>query len=206
MRRMDRRRLTIVLAASGVAHLGMFALLALKPPQLGLAEPPPIFEVEVVPFVMPPRQDHAAPARSLASRPLRPRRTLRPDETTTVAPLVTRQAPASNEEAGLLPVPSPAPPGASTDLRNALRRGAVGCANPTLLSKAEREACLEELGAGAKDAPFIPPPMSADKRQAFDEAAAKKEAYQRYKRQNIPPGTVGSGLGDDSGALIIPIR
>ena len=28
----------------------------------------------------------------------------------------------------------------------------------------------------------------------------------RYKGQNIPPGTVGSGLGDDSGALIIPLR
>lgn len=188
MRRVDRRRLTIVLAASGVAHLGMFALLALKPPQLGLTEPPPIFEVEVVPFVMPPRQDHAAPARSLASRPLRPRRTLRPDETTTVAPLVTRQAPASNEEAGLLPVPSPAPPGASTDLRNALRRGAVGCANPTLLSKAEREGCLEKLGAGAKDAPFIPPPIAKDKLRAFDEKVAAQEQMRIYRQTGIYSG------------------
>jgi hypothetical protein len=188
MRRVDRRRLTIVLAASGIAHLGMFALLALKPPRLGLAEPPPIFEVEVVPFVMPPRQDHAAPARSLASRPLRPRRTLRPDETTTVAPLVTRQAPASNEEAGVLPVPSPAPPGASTDLRNALRRGAVGCANPTLLSKAEREGCLEKLGAGAKDAPFIPPPIAKDKLRAFDEKVAAQEQMRIYRQTGIYSG------------------
>ena len=188
MRRVDRRRLTIVLAASGVAHLGMFALLALKPPQLSLTEPPPIFEVEVVPFVMPPRQDHAAPARSLASRPLRPRRTLRPHETTTVAPLVTRQAPASNEEAGVLPVPSPAPPGASTDLRNALRRGAVGCANPTLLSKAEREGCLEKLGAGAKDAPFIPPPIAKDKLRAFDEKVAAQEQMRIYRQTGIYSG------------------
>jgi hypothetical protein len=57
-----------------------------------------------------------------------------------------------------------------------------------MLSREEREACQERLGAGARDAPFIPPPMDPRKRQAFDETAAKKEAYQRYKRGNVPPG------------------
>ena len=82
---------------------------------------------------------------------------------------------------------APAPP---ADLRQALRRGAAGCANPALLSPEEREACEERLGAGAKDAPFFQPPMDPRKRQAFDEAAAKKEAYQRYKRGNVPPSTM----------------
>lgn len=185
MRRTDRRRLTIVLAASGIAHLGVLALLALKAPQLSFAEPPPIFEVEVVPFVMPPRQDRAAPTQSLASRPLRPRRTLRPEETD-VAPLVTREAPATDAPAGLAAAPSP--PSASADLRNALRRGAVGCANPTLLSKDERAACLEKLGAGAKDAPFIPPPIAKDKLRAFDEKVAAQEQMRIYRETGIYPG------------------
>ena len=188
MRRTDRRRLTIVLAASGIAHLGVLALLALKPAQLTLAEPPPVFEVEVVPFVMPPRQDHAAPTQSLASRPLRPRRTLQPDETTDVAPLVTREAPTTDVSPGLAPAPSPAPPGAPADLRNALRRGAVGCANPALLSKDERAACLEKLGAGAKDAPFIPPPIAKDKLRAFDEKVAAQEQMRIYRETGIYPG------------------
>lgn len=54
MRSADRRRLTIVLAASGIAHLGMFALLAPNPPRLRQGDAPPIFQVKVVPFIPPP--------------------------------------------------------------------------------------------------------------------------------------------------------
>lgn len=188
MLRADRRRLTLVLAASGIAHLGVLALLALKQPQETPAEPPPIFQVEIVPFIMPPRQDHVAPAQSLASRPLRPRRTLRPDETTNIAPLVTREAPAAATIPGQVLAPSPAPGGPPSDVRNALRRSAVGCANPTLLSKAEREGCLEKLGAGAKDAPFIPPPIAKDKLRAFDEKVAAQEQMRIYRETGIYPG------------------
>lgn len=188
MRPADRRRLTIVLAASGIAHLGMFALLAVNRPQLELNQAPPIFDVEVVPFIMPPRQDHAAPAQALASRPLRPRRMLRPDEATTVAPLVTPNAPKAGEAFGPGLAPSPASPGPPTDLRNALRRGGVGCANPTLLSKVEREACLEKLGAGAKDAPFIPPPIAKDKLRGFEEKTAAQENMRIYRQTGIYPG------------------
>ena len=203
-----RQGLWVGLSIAG--HVFVLAILTLGRPVSPQSESPPVFEVTVVPRFLPTADDQPRPRETAASRPLRPRRALRPDEDSPVAPLITPTAPVAESDRGAglqTAAPEPlGPAGASTDLRNALRRGAVGCANPTLLSKAEREACLEKLGAGAKDAPFIPPPMSADKRQAFDEAAAKKEAYQRYKRQNIPPGTVGSGLGDDSGALIIPIR
>lgn len=209
MRRRVPRGLWVGLSIAG--HAGVLAILATAQPQLRQVESPPVFEVTVAPRFLTTAEDRPVPRETAANRPLRPRRALRPDETSEVAPLITRNAPASTLRGDTV-APSVAPESgptaeASPDLlRNALRRGAVGCANPTLLSKAEREACLEKLGAGAKDAPFIEPPMSREKRAAFDEAAAKKQAYRRYKGQNIPPGRVGSGLGDDSGALIIPLR
>lgn len=209
MRRRVPSGLWVGLSIAG--HAGVLAILAMAQPQLREIETPPVFEVTVAPRFLTTAEDRPVPRETAAIRPLRPRRALRPDETSQVAPLVTRSAPttAPRTDTGapsLAPESGPAAEGSPDLLRNTLRRGAVGCANPTLLSKTEREACLEKLGAGAKDAPFIEPPMSREKRAAFDEAAAKKQAYRRYKGQNIPPGTVGSGLGDDSGALIIPLR
>lgn len=209
MRRGVPRGLWVGLSVAG--HAGVLAILAMAQPQLRQVESPPIFEVTVAPRFLTTAEDRPVPRETAANRPLRPRRALRPGEASEVAPLITRNALATAPRAEMsvpapAPEPGPAAEGSPDLLRNALRRGAVGCANPTLLSKTEREACLEKLGAGAKDAPFIEPPMSREKRAAFDEAAAKKEAYRRYKGQNIPPGTVGSGLGDDSGALIIPLR
>lgn len=188
MRPADRRRLMIVLAASGIAHLGMFALLAVNRPQLQPSQAPPIFAVEVVPFIMPPRLEQQVSAQTVTNRPLRPRRTLRPDETTTVAPLVTPNAPRPGEGVGAGLAPSPTQPGPPGDLQTALRRGAVGCANPTLLNKVEREACLEKLGAGAKDAPFIPPPIAKDKLRSFEEKTAAQEAMRVYRQTGVYPG------------------
>lgn len=185
-----RPRLYALLCASLVVHVAVLAVLGLRQPHLRSAPPPPVMEVQVVPYyVLPaPRPPEAARQPTIVERPIRPRRTLRPDETSPVAPLVTPNAPqASRGPWTVAPaVPGAAPP--SADLRQALRRGATGCANLALLSREEREACQEKLGAGAKDAPFFQPPMDPRKRQAFDETAAKKEAYQRYKRGNVPPG------------------
>ena len=208
-----RRRIPLGLwiGLSIAGHAGVLAILAMAQPQLRQVESPPVFEVTVAPRFLTTTEERPAPRETAANRPLRPRRALRPDETSQVAPLITRNAPTTTPSAdtgasSLTREQGPAAAASPDLLRNALRSGAVGCANPTLLSKAEREACLEKLGAGAKDAPFIEPPMSREKRAAFDEAAAKKQAYRRYKGQSVPPGTVGTGLGDDSGALIIPLK
>lgn len=185
-----RSRLYALLGVSLLAHAGVLAVLGLREPRLNLAPVPPVMEVQVVPYYVlsTPRAPEAERLPPLVERPIRPRRTLRPDETSPVAPLVTPRAPPAARGPWTLEPAAPGAPAPRADLRQALRRGAAGCANPALLSPEEREACEERLGAGAKDAPFFQPPMDPRKRQAFDEAAAKKEAYQRYKRGNVPPG------------------
>ena len=58
----------------------------------------------------------------------------------------------------------------------------------TLLSRAERDRCLERLGRGAAEAPFIPPGMSSEKRALFDAAgAAKTEARAALDRPAPTP-------------------
>jgi hypothetical protein len=173
MGKAGRRGRWLVVAASGAAHLAVLTLVALNRPSLPWTPPPPVFEVEVVPRF----------------------RTLSPDETSPVAPLITRDAPSRTQGAGVAEVPAPAPapaPAASPgDLAKALRRSPAGCANAEAvrLTRAEREGCLEMFGQGAKDAPFFEPPMSRDKRQAFNKAAARKEAYVRYRNGGVPVGT-----------------
>ncbi len=173
-------RTSLVVVASIAAHLGMLAALGLHRPELTQAVPPPVFEVTVVPrYILP---DTASPSlpQTVRSRPLTSRRQARPDEAPTVAPLVLPG----------LAAPSPDDPAvvAPGRLSTTLRRSSVGCAHPALLTREEREACDRRFGQGAKDAPFIPPPMSRDKRRAFDAAAASQEAYRAYKEGHVPPG------------------
>jgi hypothetical protein len=97
------------------------------------------------------------------------------------------------------------PEGPKADVRTALRQGAVGCTNPNAvgLTAAERAACDEKLGKGAKDAPFLGLGLAAEKQKAFDQIAAHKEACRQYRAgmptANVsdPDGRVGmpTGLG-----------
>ncbi len=195
MARTDRRTLPFVVAASGLVHLGVLVLLAIAHPTLRQAEAPPVFEVQVAPLHVPsPLGEQPAPRR-LIDPPIRPSRALRLQDAPEVAPLFTPLAPdlpaAPPTPAFALPAPvAPAAPSVS----RALRLSPVGCANLQLLTKAERERCLERLGAGARDAPFYEPPMSRDKRSAFDEAADRKQAYRKYKEANLPTGVSPGGL------------
>lgn len=195
-----RYRLYVLLGVSGVAHLAALAVLGLQHPELRLAPAPPVMEVEVVPFYALRRPAPAAERQpSIVERPIRPRRTLRPDETPQVAPLVTPNAPSAAQGPWAV---SPPVPGASTppaDLRQALRKGAAGCATPALLSREEREACQERLGAGAKDAPFIEAPIDADKKREFDKAAARNRAKWR-QREGPMTAPVPSGPSSPSQA------
>jgi len=195
MTRTDRRTLPIVVAVSGLAHLGVLVLLAIAHPTLRQAQAPPVFEVQVVPLYAPSQRSEQPAPKRLIDQPIRPRRALRLQEDLSVAPLVTQLAPGrpAAPPAPAVALPSPAAP-ATPALSGALRLSPVGCANPHLLTKAERDRCLERLGAGAKDAPYYEPPMSRDKRKAFDEAAARKQAYRKYKEANLPTGVSPGGL------------
>ena len=182
MREAVQRRAVIgVLAVSGLAHIVVLGLLALVRPELRQMAPPPVFDVQVVPRMLP----SSVAGEPVAVRELRVRRPRDARSARDVPPLVVPERSIAPTGA---PLSAPAAATGPADVRDALRRGLVGCANPDLLSPDERDACLERLGAGAKDAPFIEPPMSPDKRRAFDAAAAKKEAYRRYREGSVPPG------------------
>lgn len=177
-----RLRLTLVMAGSGAAHLGLLAWLALEQHDLRhQAPPPPVFEVEVVPLLIPPRRsDLTSPRREAASRPLSPRRVLHPDETSPVAPLVTPQAAAP-------PPPSTSEPGPAADLRRALRRSPIGCANLAILDDVERGACQESFGSGVKTTQLIPAPIDPERRQGFDEKVAAREEMRIYRQTGVYP-------------------
>ena len=123
-------------------HDGVLAVLGLREPRLNLAPAPPVMEVQVVPYYVlsTPRAPEAERLPPLAERPIRPRRTLRPDETSPVAPLVTPRAPPAARGPWTLEPAAPGAPAPPADLRQALRRGAAGCANPE-----EKEYCMSRL-------------------------------------------------------------
>ena len=93
MRRRVPRGLWVGLSIAG--HAGVLAILATAQPQLRQVESPPVFEVTVAPRFLTTAEDRHVPRETAANRPLRPRRALRPDETSEVAPMITRNAPAS---------------------------------------------------------------------------------------------------------------
>jgi len=101
-----------------------------------------------------------------------------------------------------IPTPKPQPrpsapprytvqPSPGTQLSTTLRGGLVGCANPSLLSRSERERCQEKLGRGAADVPAIAPRGDP----ALDRAAAARERNYIYKRSPPPPASAAGGPG-----------
>ena len=181
-----RGRSYAAVALSLGAHVAVLAVLATQAPRL-LADrdeggPPEA----IIPVLILPRTPPMAgqPGKPTPVR-LHRRRQRTPLEDLPVAPLLIPEAraPAS------LPAPAPAavaPPRPAEDLqlRQALKSGTFGCANPRLLSRQEREKCEEQLGRGAAEAPFIPPGagMTREKRALLD-AAGKARAARIAQRE-----------------------
>jgi len=194
---------------SVAAHAVVLTALALHTPRLlqpyedaGPPEP-------VIPVLIMPRTPPAAPGVTRQPQPIRlHRRRLRPElPPPPVAPFTPPI---------VAPAPPPAPtrpagasrfsvqPSPATELSTTLRGGLIGCANPSLLSRSEREKCLERLGRGAADAPHIPPPGDAE----FERAAAAREATRRERESPssaaIPDPDAGAGASNRNKPLYIP--
>lgn len=194
MPRSHDRRLAGVIAISAALHLGVLALLALKPAATAFRP----YEDDTITVTLAPLYlvEPRPRARSRqAPAPVRPRQAHRQTEAAPIAPLYvapqpTQTAPAPN------PAPSvsalPAAPG--FPLGRALKFGGVGCDRPDLagLSGAERDRCAERLGAGARTATYLGQGLSRDKQRLLDKAA-EKDAYIRYRNAPVPPGLSGSG-------------
>lgn len=198
MRPAARSRTINAVAISIAAHAFLLTVLALHAPKLfrppePTGPPQPIIPVLIMPRV-PPAEAGGPPAPIRLHR--RPQR-LSPDELP-LEPLVVPEAEADQTRAeGPRVIAPPQDDAVTTNVRQALRGGRVGCANARALglSREEREECDRKLARGAKDAEFPGLGLDREKDSALARAAAEKDAYIRYRNGGVPPGTSG-GPGD----------
>jgi hypothetical protein len=124
----------------------------------------------------------------------------RPAETADVAPVPAAQS--------APPAPASAPEGEAERLAlsRALRGSRVGCANPSLLSEAERERCQDRLEQGSKLAKYIPTPIPAERRAYYDAIVKAKEppkasnVVQTAGRQFVPQAGLSGLLAAEGSA------
>ena len=175
-----RRRRSWAVAASVLAHLGVLIAVLLQHPTLTIpVEPggPPeaIIPVLILPRTPAPLAGHGAKPVpiQLHRRLLRNLPDLPPVAPVVIAPPKPAEAPA--QAAGpAAPKAAAQPPPPSNAVR-AMLRTTLGCTD-VRLSRDERAGCLERLGRGARDAPYIGQPLSGEKRAAYDQAGAAKLA------------------------------
>jgi hypothetical protein len=179
-----RQRAVQAMAISLAAHAALLTVLALHAPILQAPPHEPSFPVPIIPVLIMPRLPPPTPGEP----PDEIRLHRRPQpfaQRLPVAPLPVPETPRDrpSDQPRALPQTLDEPPPAAAEVRAVLRAGALGCANPSSLSQAERERCLEGLGRGAGSAPYIAPGGPAEKQAAFAAAAAAKAG----KRAPIPP-------------------
>jgi len=191
-----RRRLyATAIGLSVAAHAVVLTVLAFHAPKLTrpyeqAGPPEPVIPVLIRPRTppAPPGAEKPPPIR-LHRRQLRRGAVPQPPVEPFVAPPT-------------LPAPKPKPrpsgpprytvqPSPGTQLSTTLRGSLVGCANPSLLSRSERERCQERLGRGAAQAP----PLAPLGDPALDRAAAARERNYEYKRSTPRPAPATGGPG-----------
>ncbi|WP_293905657.1 hypothetical protein [Phenylobacterium sp.] len=197
------------MAASVAVHAALLAVLALHAPRLRVpvyASGPP---EAVIPVLIMPRTPPPAAAPGAQPQPIRLHRRPQPFalEPLPVTPLVAPTLDAPRPPGPTAPGPRIVSPPTQEDAIavNAGRalRGKLGCANASLmnLSRAEREACEDQLAAGAKQADYLGTGIDADKAGALAAAARRKDADFRYMRAPGGPGTVGAGPSANGNAV-----
>jgi hypothetical protein len=176
-----RRRLSSwAVAASIVAHLGVLTAVLLQHPTLTIPAEPGGPPEAIIPVLILPRTPPPVAGRGAKPAPIQLHRRLlrnQPAETP-VAPVVIAP-PKPSEAPPQSPGPAaprePVPPPPPSSAVRATLRTTLGCGD-LRLARAERAGCLERLGRGAHDAPYIGQPLSGEKRAAFDQAGAAKLA------------------------------
>jgi len=194
-----RRRTNWAIAASIAAHLGLLTAVLLQRPTLKIPAEPGGPPVPIIPILIMPRTP--APLAGHGTRPApiqlhrRPQRNL-PTEVP-VAPLVVPQVkPAESAPvaaaAGPPKIAAPAP--APADAVRATLRATLGCTEARLagLSREERAGCLERLGRGATEAPYLPPALAPGKAAALQAAGALKMARKEAAERGLAAASPSS--------------
>lgn len=188
-----RRRWLVVGGASLIFHglLGWMLLVGVPSPPV-LVEPRSV----VVQLLAPDRP--RPPERSAAARPQ------------SAPPHVPALRPAALPPPSVAPSPFPAAPGAlvappgftargtltggGEALREAARKSGCTEADIVQLTKAEREACAEALGAKNKNGPALYAAIDPDKKAAFDGDCKKDDDWCLYRTGKGPyPGLFALG-------------
>jgi len=230
MQTAKRRRTTLAVTASLIAHVAVGIVVLLQHPtlqmQVGEQGPPEA----IIPVLILPKTPPAAAGKVAQLAPIRLHRRPQPfvPPDVTPAPIAPPKplAPAPAAAGPRAPPalhPAPEPEGLKGDVRTTLRQSYVGCANQNAvgLNRAERDLCDEKFGKGAKDAEFAGLGLKGDKQRLLDAAGARKESDYKYKYGQAPgatqesgatvpgmPGTVEEGLakrlGNDKPELKVP--
>ena len=199
-----RRRSIAIAVGSGAVHALVLTLVALHAPQLKVlpstsGPPQAVIPVLIVPRVPPPHASRSAPAPPIRLH-RRPQRFA--DETLPIAPLIVPESKADRPapvEAARSTGAQPGTDALAANVRGALR-SRVQCDSPNL-TRAEREGCLERLGADARNAPFLGLGLERGKAGDLAAAADRRERDFKYMRSAGPPGTTGAGPSTSGNAV-----
>ncbi len=207
MRPNRRRRQVEAVALSAAAHAALIVALVLHAPSLRVPPPERGPPEAVIPVLILPRTPPLTANPGARPSPIRlHQRSIRaPDEEEPpVAPLVIPTQPAAPPPP---PGPGPravaAPPAPDPMAANAGRalRGLIGCGNPSLLSREERQKCEDRLAAGVPPSDFLGMGIDADKAKGLAAAARRKEEDYKYKRTAPSPEGFKPGIGSSAHGL-----
>jgi hypothetical protein len=186
------RRLTIGAISVALHGLLAWALLASVPEAPTLVEPRSV----TIALVQPERQTPRAPPSTAASAPAALIAPLhRPP---LVPPPLGSPAPITTPPGAIIAPPGftarGTPTGGGETLRQAARQSACTEADVVKLTKAEREACAERLGAKNKNGPALYAAIDPDKKAAFDGDCKKDDDWCLYRSGKGPyPGLFALG-------------
>ena len=193
--RTDRRKRGLAVGTGSLVFHGLLGWLLLK----AVPEPPTLVEPRSVQVQLLAPERPRPSERQSASRPLAP--------SPAPVPVFRAPPPTIAPPAPSSPLASSgaivAPPGFSARgtltgggeaLRQAARKGGCTQADVVKLTKAEREACAEALGARDKNGPALYAAIDPDRKAAFDGDCKKDDDWCLYRSGKGPyPGLFAIG-------------